>query len=138
MGKVKGEDVYLKVNTGTIASPVWTKCGGQTGASLERGGATRDITDKDSAGWEENIPGRRNWSISFDAFLIENDAGFLEIENAYDADPPEQRQFQIITPGFEYMGLASIEGLSVAAPDGEVVTASFTLKGTAVLTKTAI
>ena len=138
MAKVKGEEVFLKVNTGTIASPVWTKVGGQTGATFDRGGATRDVTDKDSGGWEENIPGRRNWSISFDTLLIEDDAGILEIENAYDADPPEQRQFQIITPAYNYMGLASIEGLSIAAPDGEIVSASFSLKGTGGLQKTAV
>lgn len=134
LDKIKGEDVYLNINTGTEASPTWTKLGGQTGAAFDRGGATRDVTDKDSGGWEENLPGRRNWSISFDAFLIEDDPGFEALEAAYDAN--EQSQFQIITPLHDYIGKATIEGLSVAAPDGEVVTASFSLKGTKSLAKT--
>lgn len=134
MAKIEGTEVYLKVNTGTEGSPVWTKVGGQKDATFDRGMATMDTTDKDSQGWEEHLPGRRNWSISFDAFLIEDDAGFLEVEDAF--DNKEQRQFQVITPGHTYMGKASIEGLSVTAPDGEAVSASFTLKGTGALQKT--
>lgn len=134
LDKIKGEDVYLLINTGSEASPTWTKLGGQTGATFDRGSATRDVTDKDSAGWEVNLPGRRNWSISFDAFLIEDDPGFEALEAAFDAN--EQDQFQIKTPLHDYVGKATIEGLSVAAPDGEVVTASFSLKGSAALVKT--
>ena len=136
MAKIKGMNIYLKVNTGTIASPVWTKVGGQKDATFDRGTATIDVTDKDGLGNEENLPGVRNWSVSFDAFLIESpiDPGFSEIETAYDAG--EQRQFQIITPGFTYMGLATIESLSVSAALGDAGIAAFSLKGTAALTKT--
>jgi TP901-1 family phage major tail protein len=136
MAKVKGLDIYLKVNTGTEASPVWTKVGGQTGATFDRGAAVIDITDKDSGGDEEHLPGVRNWSVSFDAFLIEDNAGFLEVETAFDAG--EQKQFQIITPGYAYMGKASVESLSVAADKDAAGVASFSLKGTGALTKTAV
>lgn len=138
MGKVKGIDIYLKVNTGTEVSPVWTKVGGQTGADFPRGLGTMDVTDKDSGGDEEHLPGNRNWAVSFDAFLIEDDAGFLEIENAFNADPPTQLQFQIITPGFAYMGKATVEALSISAAQDAASVAAFTLKGTAGLTKTAV
>jgi len=138
MAKVKGIDIYLKVNTGTEGSPSWQKVGGQTGADFPRGLATMDVTDKDSGGDEEHLPGNRNWSVSFDAFLIEDDAGFLEIEDAFRADPPTQLQYQIITPGFAYMGKATVESLSVSAAQDAASVATFTLKGTAGLTKTAI
>lgn len=134
MGKVKGNDVYLKVNTGTEGSPVWTKVGGQKDASFERGAETIDITDKDSQGWEENLPGLRNWSISFDSFLIEDDAGFLEIEDSFDNQT--QKQFQIITPTHTYTGKATVESLSMEGPLGDAGVASFTLKGTSSLAKT--
>ena len=136
MAKIKGLDIYLKVNTGTEASPVWTKVGGQTGATFDRGKGTIDTTDKDSAGNEEHLPGIRNWSFSFDAFLIEDDAGFLEVETAYDGDL--LKQFQMITPGFAYMGKATVESLSVSAGKDDAGVASFTLKGSGVLTKTAV
>ncbi len=134
MGKVKGTDVYLKVNTGTEGSPVWTKVGGQKDATFDRGSGTIDVTDKDSQGWEENLPGNRNWSISFESFIIEDDAGFLEIEDAFDNQT--QKQFQIITPGYAYMGKATVEALSMAGPNADAGTFSFTLKGTGSLSKT--
>lgn len=134
MAKVKGLDIYLKVNTGTIGSPVWTKVGGQRDASFDRGMSTIDVTDKDSAGNEEHLTGISNWAVSFDAFLIEDNAGFLEIEQACDAR--EQRQFQVITPTYTYMGLGSIESLSMSGPLSEAGVCSFSIKGTAGLTKT--
>jgi TP901-1 family phage major tail protein len=134
MGKVKGNDVYLKVNTGTEVSPVWTKVGGQKDATFDRGLGAIDVTDKDSLGWEENLPGNRNWGISFDAFIIEDDAGFLEIEDSFDNQL--QKQFQIITPGHVYMGKATVESLSMSGPLGDAGVASFTLKGTGSLAKT--
>lgn len=137
MGKVKGIDIYLKVNTGTVASPVWTKVGGQKDATFDRGLGTMDTTDKDSGGDEEHLPANRNWSISCDAFLIEDNAGFLEMENAYNADPPTQKQYQIVTPGFTYMGVATVESLSVSASQADASVAVFSLKGSGSLLKTA-
>ena len=136
MGKVKGLDIYLKVNTGTVVSPVWTKVGGQKDATFDRGLGTMDVTDKDSGGDEEHLVGNRTWGMSFDAFLIEDNAGFLEVEAAYDAG--EQRQFQVITPGFEYMGMASIEALSMTGPLADAGVVAFTLKGTGALSKSAV
>lgn len=134
MPKVKGNDVYLKVNTGTEGAPVWTKVGGQKDATFDRGAGTIDVTDKDSQGWEENLSGLRNWGISFDAFIIEDDAGFLEIEDSFDNQL--QKQFQIITPGHNYMGKATVESLSMSGPLGDAGVVSFTLKGTSSLAKT--
>lgn len=134
MAKIKGLNIYLKVNTGTVGSPTWTKVGGQKDATFDRGAATIDTTDKDSGGDEEHLPSTRNWSISFDAFLIEDNAGFLEVESAYDGG--DLKQFQVITPAAVYMGLASVESLSIAAALGDAGIASFTLKGSAALAKT--
>lgn len=136
MAKVKGLDIYLKVNTGTEETPVWTKVGGQKDATFDRGAATIDVTDKDSGGNEEHLPGVRNWGVSFDAFLIEDNAGFLEVEAAFDAGT--QKQFQIITPGYAYMGKATVESLSMTGPKDDAGVASFSLKGTGAFTKTAI
>lgn len=136
MGKVKGLDIYLKVNTGTEGAPTWTKVGGQKDATFDRGAAVIDVTDKDSAGNEEHLPGVRNWSVSFDAFLIEDNAGFLKVETSFDAGT--QLQYQIITPGYAYMGKATVESLSMSGPLGDAGVASFTLKGTGAFTKTAI
>ena len=134
MAKIKGLNIYLKINTGTVGSPSWSKIGGQKDATFDRGAATIDTTDKDSGGDEEHLASTRNWSISFDAFLIEDNAAFLEVEASYDAGT--LKQYQIITPAHTYMGLASVEGLSITAALGDAGIASFTLKGSAALAKT--
>ncbi|MCK4820850.1 hypothetical protein KA005_34105 [bacterium] len=136
MAKVKGLNIYLKVNTGTVGSPTWTKVGGQKEATFERGQATIETTDKDSSGNEEHLTSTRNWSFSFDAFLIEDNAGFLEVETAY--DDGTLKQFQFVTPGFTYMGTASVESLSISGALGDASVASFSLKGSGALTKTAV
>lgn len=80
-------------------------------------------------------PATKIGGFSFDALLIEDDLGWLEIERAYNAS--EQRPFKFITPGYDYVGTATIESLSIAAPDAEVTVVSLTLKGTGALSKTA-
>ena len=136
MAKFKGAAVFVYINTGTEASPVWTKVGGQREATFDRGKGTIDTTDKDSGGDEEHLPDDRNWGISFGAFLIEDNAGWLAVESAYDGEV--LKQFRFITPGFAYMGKATVESLSIAGAKGDAGVASFTLKGSGALTKTAI
>lgn len=133
MAKVKGLAIWINVNTGTVAVPVWTKAGGQSNATFDRGVTTMDVTDKDSTD-EEHLIGIGNWGVSFDAFLIEDDAAFLEIEGSYNART--QLQYQIVTPTYTYMAAATVESLSLSAPLSEAGVGSFTLKGTGALVKT--
>jgi len=130
--KTKGTDVYLMVDVGSEA---WRKVGGQKDATFDRGVGTMDITNKNSAGDEEHLIGNKNWGISFDALLIEDDEGWLAIEAAYDAGT--QLPYKFVTPGFDYKGKATVEALSISAPDADASVASLTLKGTGALTKTA-
>ena len=136
MAKFKGALVYVFINTGSVASPVWTKIGAQREATFDRGSAVIDTTDKDSGGNEEHLVGDRNWGISFGTFLVEDDAGWLALEAAFDGGL--QKQYRFATPGFNYMGEASVESLSLAGAKGDAGVGSFTLKGTGALTKTAV
>lgn len=130
--KTKGTDVYLMVDVGSEA---WRKVGGQKDATFDRGVGTMDITNKGSEGDEEHLIGNRNWSFSFDALLIEDDEGWLAIEAAFDAG--DQLPYKFVTPGFDYKGSATVESLSIAAPDAEASVVSLTLKGTGALSKTS-
>lgn len=136
MAKFKGAAIYVSINTGTEASPTWTPIGGQREATFDRGKGTIDTTDKDSGGDEEHLPDDRNWGISFGAFLIEDNQGWLALETAYNGD--DLKQFRFITPGFAYMGKATVESLSIAGAKGDAAVASFTLKGSGTLSKTAL
>ena len=129
MAKIKGKNVYVEVHTG-----VWTKLGGQKDVSIDRGASSIDVTDKDSAGWEEKLVGNKNWSVSFDAFLIEDDAGLLQIESDFEAD--NIQNYRITTPAHVYTGHALIEGLSISGALADAGGVSFTLAGTAALVKT--
>lgn len=134
--KFKGQTIFVSINTGTEGSPTWTPVGGQKEATLDRGKGTIDTTDKDSGGDEEHLPGDKNWSISFGAFLIEGNPGLVALETAYNAE--ELKQFRFITRNWAYMGKATVESLSIAGAKGDAAIASFTLKGSGALSKDTI
>ncbi len=133
MGKVKGLDIYLKVNTAVWPATNYQKVGGQKDASFDRGLSTIDVTDKDSAGNEEHLVGIANWSITFDAFLIEANEEWLDVEKSF--DDKTQLSYQIITPSHTYTGKATVESLNMTGPLADAGVVSFTLKGTGALTK---
>ncbi len=128
--KQKGVNIYLEVWTGA-----WTKVGGQKDCTIDRGASSYDVTDKDSGGWEESLVGIKNWSISFDSFLIESadDPGVLQLESDYEGDTINN--YRITTPNHTYIGNAIIEGFSFTGPLSDASSVSFTLKGTGALAK---
>jgi predicted secreted protein len=135
MAKVKGEDIFVKVNTGTVESPVWTKVGGQKDASMSRGLEEMDVTDKDSAGWKERLPGNREIEVEFDGFLIEDNAGLLEMQKGF--EERKTLMLQLITPAYIYQGSFLIGEDGIEGPLDDAGAYSFSLKSTGVVTKTA-
>lgn len=133
MGKVKGIDIYVEVNTGTEQSPVWTKVGGQGDATLTRSAATIDITDKDSQGWEEALLGNRSAELEFDAFLIEDDTGFATLEEAFENGT--EVDLRLTTPANTYRGMFLITDMPIEAPKDDAATISFSLKANGAITK---
>lgn len=134
MAKVKGIAIYVEVNTGTYGSPVWTKVGGQKDASITFGLGEIDVTDKDSAGWEENLPGNRNVEIEFEAFLIEDNAGFVEMKKGFFDATPKDLDLRLTTPAHSYRGYFRLTEMPIEAPQDEAATVSFSLKLTGALT----
>jgi predicted secreted protein len=132
--KVAGTDVYIKVNTGTEGAPVWTKVGGQKDATMTKNLGAMDVTDKDSQGWEESLPGNKSIDLEFDGFLIEDDAGFLEMEKGF----WEQKELmlQLITPAKTYQGKFRLTKAPVKGPEGGAATASFSVKSNGLITVT--
>lgn len=128
MAKVRGIDVYVEVNTGTYGSPTWTKVGGQRDASITFGLGDIDVTDKDSAGWEQNLPGNRTVEIEFDAFLIEDDAGFAEMKKGFWDPTPKDLDLRLKTPSKTYRGYFRLTEMSKEAPVDDAAAVSFSLK----------
>ena len=137
MAKIKGEAVYVEVNTGTYGAPVWTKVGNQLDGSMTPAVGDIDVTDKDSAGWEENLAGNRSVELEFEAFLVEDDAGYLEMKKGFWDTPPKDLDLRLKTPTKTYRGYFRLNEQPVEAPVGDAVKVTFSLKLTGALTEAA-
>lgn len=135
MAKVRGLDVCVEVNTGTFGSPTWTKVGGQKDASITFGLGEIEITDKDSAGWEESLPGNRSVEIEFDVFLIEDNAGYLEMKKGFWDATPKDLDLRLKTPAKTYRGYFRLGEMAGEAPLDDAASISFSLKLTGALTE---
>lgn len=129
-----GISFLVRVNTGTEGSPVWTVVGGQRGGTLNRSATPVNLGSKDTAGWPALVPGEREWSIDFDGLVIEGNAGYTLLENAYLNNT--RVQVQLVTPtNVRYQGFAILTDFPIEAPyDGEA-TLSGTLQGASALTR---
>lgn len=135
MPATTGTDFLIKVNTGTVGVPIWTTVGGQRSGTLNMGADEADFTSKDSSGWHEGEPVIRNWSVDFDALLIEGDAGLVALEDAYMDN--EKVQVQVAMPsGKVYSGYATLSDFSYEGPYDSESTASGSLTGSGELAPT--
>lgn len=128
MATIKGIDFIASINTGTNELPVWTKVGGQRGATLDRSIETMETTSKDSEGFKEFEAGFTEWSIEADGLYIVDDKGFEALEEAFMAK--DKLKVQVATPsGVSYEGLTILTALPIEMPYDDVVTYSVTFQG---------
>lgn len=130
----RGVDFVIKVNTGTVGSPVWTKVAGQRGGKLTRGADELDLTSKDGNGWEDVDYGLLNWGIESDGLLTEGDAGYVALENAF-MGKQKIMVHMLTAGGTKYQGTAMITDFPIDAPHDDLVTYEFKLKGAGALSK---
>lgn len=71
-GELRGYDVVLKVNTGTVGSPVWTTVGSAKNVNFNAAMSPVDISSKDSLD-DAFLGGRRNRKITLDAVYAPTD-----------------------------------------------------------------
>lgn len=131
----KGIDFVINVNTGTDALSVWTKVGGQRGASLSRSADTFEATTKDSLGWKEFEAGFKEWSIEADGLVLTSDVAYTALETAYTTGAKVKVQIEDGS-GSDYAGFAIVTDLPIDMPYDDLVTYSCTLQGTGALEKT--
>lgn len=130
MGKIKGLDLYVEVNTGTQQTPIWTKVGGQTDASIDLSGEGIDVTDKDSQGWAESLVGINSGEISLERFVIDDDVGFEKIQDAVLNHSTLDLRFRFNTTE-AFRAMCRVSKLSLKAPlkEGATTSLSFSLVG---------
>jgi len=135
MAKVKGKDIYVSV----YKTDAYYKVGGQKDASMNISQEPMDSTDKDSGGWKEQELGNRQVTVDFDAFLIEDNAYWLELKKGLInlATDHQKCQCQIDTPAFKYYGYFVMTGLSMSGPNEDMATVSFSLSSTGAFTEVA-
>lgn len=137
MAHENGIDFILNVNTGTDSVPVWTKVGGQRGATLNRSADTVETTSKDSDGYKSYEASFKDWSIDADGLIVTDDAGWVEMEDAFEAGSKLKVQF-VTASGDKYDGSVIITDFPVEAPYDDMATYSVTLQGTGAPVKTTV
>ena len=135
MAKVKGKSVYVSV----YITDTYVKVGGQKDASMSISQDPLETTDKDSLGWKEKELGNRELTVDFDAFLIEDNAGWLELKKGLInlAGDHQKCNCQVDTPAYKYTGNFIMSGLSMAGPAEDMATVSFSLVSDGVITEAA-
>ena len=132
-----GKDFLLYVLTAVGPPEVFTLIGGQRGATLKRTNDTVDASHKTSGSWKLRLPGLKDWSISGDAVVIEDDAAVAKLEAAFDASEQVKVTFNTPDDAAVYTGMASIADLSIQTPHDGVATVAIELQGASPLVKTA-
>lgn len=128
MAKQNGGIVFLFDGTDAFGS--------STNCSLSINGKEVATSNKDDAGWETHIQGKKNWEMQVDGFYDPTDTvnfdtifsklSALTLVNVkYSSGVSGDRKFE---------GTASIMSVSRTDNDDEATGYSFTLKGTGVLT----
>lgn len=117
--------------------------GRATSASLSVSMETRDTTNKDSAGWQENLEGLKSWSLSGDGLVTYSIAGDYETPDDLFTLLSNRTlvkvKFGSATSGeIDYTGDAYLVSYEQEAGVEENVTYSFGFTGTGVLTQASV
>ena len=146
-GQLNGTDLGVYVD-GTLVAY-------STNATININQSLRSTTNKESAGWEENMEGLRNWDVSCDALYawldpsgsaIANDtlseifAGYLgKSSTGTDNRLSFDLTFGVTTSNSgdtKYTGKAWVTSASLTAPLEDTATYSVTFQGSGALTQT--
>lgn len=127
-----GKDYLLKVNTGTVAVPVWTQIGAQRSADLNRSADSIDVSHKTSGGWSAKKAGLRSWSIDLGGLMLLSDAGIEALEYAFLNG--KEVNIQLVYPdGSTQAGWGSITDFSLSTPHDGAAEISGTIEGNGAL-----
>tara|TARA_R110000744_G_scaffold282777_2_gene394392 strand:- start:1572 stop:2003 length:432 start_codon:yes stop_codon:yes gene_type:complete len=114
--------------------------------TLNINNTTRDITNKESAGWKESLESLRDWSIDVDgAYAWTNAAGVALTDGVDDLIQTDiiagRLQVDVIfgdatsTSDISYLGKAYITSVSLTGGTEDTATYSLTLEGTGALSQ---
>lgn len=134
MAEIRGIDILVSVNTGTVAVPVYTVVGGQRGATLNRSSESIDVTSKVTGDWKKSLSGFKEWSVDCDGLFALTDTGFVALETAFEAGAEVLIKIANGTV-LVYSGSAIITDFPIEAPYDDVATYAVSFTGTGALVK---
>ena len=107
-----------------------------TSCSLNGNLAMIDVTSKDSAGWTDNLPGLRDWSIDAEGIVaLDSTTNAEYLSGLFTGRTRVMLKFSTNTSGDGYWhGYAYITSFSMSAPTEDKVTFSASFAGDGVLT----
>lgn len=111
---------------------LWHPLAYQRGGTLNRNGATIDISSKEDFGWGNSIQGVKTWGFDTDGMYIENHEGFDLLEDAFNLGHCLRVRLRFPS-GKIYMGLCIITDFPLDVPYDNAVTYTVTLQGKGVL-----
>lgn len=130
---MNGVNFKIYAGKGEGETKTYVPVGGQRGGKLNRSADTVDVTTKDGNGWKESRTGLKEWSIDGDGIFIENNEGYLLIEEAFLNN--KVVVVRMATEGLKYEGEAVITDFPLDMPFDNEVTYSVKLQGTGALKK---
>lgn len=123
-----GTDYLLKINTGTVAAPVWTLIGGQRSSDLNGTADSIDTSHKTSGKWKSTKPGLLGWTIDLSGLMLLNDDGVAALKYAW--RNRKQVNIALFYPDGKYeSGWGSVTDFSLATPHDGAAEVSGTIEG---------
>ena len=128
------------------SSTTGTKIGYSTSCTLSINNNLRDITNKDSGGWRQQLEAQRDWEISCENFLIFTDGGSITeetIDELYTAYIHTREKMTVmfttaVAGDREFYGEAYLTSLSIDTPNEDNSTYTATFSGIKALTEAEV
>jgi len=134
----KGCDILIYVNTGPLATPVWTAVGGQRGATLSE---ERDMIDKSNKlsvnRAREYGYGFYSWSISCDGVHIRDETAYNHLRNALRNSVSVKVRIKE-QDTYTMEGFALVSSQELDSPYEDEATYSMELQGTGPITQNPV
>ena len=93
------------------------------------------VASPTSGKWKENLPGRREWSVSVDALITNTAENLNTLQSAYDNDTLITLRIYDTQYGYNRTGTAYIQSLNIAVQVGSLAKLTATFVGTGSLSK---
>lgn len=123
--QIQGFNIMVYVGSNAI--------GGQKNCTLSLESDTIDVSNKNSNGWSDFIPGAKSWTISCDGQFLTDDAGQEALMAAFLGNG--EVSVEMKGSGVTYSGTAVVASLELEASYDDVFAYSVELQGKGALTE---